>query len=382
MSEMKKPYFSLKVREALNLGNAVEKDQETKNKGDIQMKEQPKKDKQIETISTSVIDSSAGSLGASELYDELFMEDQSNPFEEEENRLNQVLDEFKKYEKDGTVLMGEVFGVEPLQDTKQILIAVLYNGIKITIPDFEFFEPTFDFNEVAPRYFAMSEKDKRKVREKVAKYHIGAKIYFCIKRAVKHKVENPDYDGEAELIVIASRKEAMEKRRDLFFTHIKNRNSPYNVKVGSTIKRACVLAVSEKRVTLECCGVETRVDNYDLCDDDVQNCHDYVSPGDTIPVRIKKIHINPDSVYLKVTGKILDTAKAVKSTVPKGTYLGVVERFNKDRGLYTVKINNGIDVKVPVDYVIGNKDIFVGDKVQILIIKLENNFALGKARKI
>ena len=130
------------------------------------MKEQPKKDKQTETISTSVIDSSAGSLGASELYDELFMEDQSNPFEEEENRLNQVLDEFKKYEKDGTVLMGEVFGVEPLQDTKQILIAVLYNGIKITIPDFEFFEPTFDFNEVAPRYFAMSEKDKRKVREK------------------------------------------------------------------------------------------------------------------------------------------------------------------------------------------------------------------------
>lgn len=310
---------------------------------------------------------------------ELMVNDASKKQEAEEKMFKFL----NQHAKKGTVLLGEIYGVEPLPNLNQFIVAVMYNGEKISIPDSEFFEPDYNFEETQSRYFALSEKEKLNVRMKVARYYIGAKVYFCIKKVVKQKLSD-EYEGTSEIITMASRKEAMQKRRDLFFLHKENKDSPYNLQPGNIIKNSYVMAVGENRATVECCGVETRLDAYSLTNEYIENCQEYVKPGDRLSLRIKKIIIDGDKVLLTVTGRTKDVPKAIRLMQTKATYEGVVQSYNSKTNKYTITLKNGVGASVKAEDVRGAGDIplFKGDRVQVLVTKKLPGFVVGIVMKV
>ena len=289
-----------------------------------------------------------------------------------------------RYQKNGEILWGEIFSVEEYRGSSfknTVIIGVLYNGVKVSIPDTVFFENTFNFGA---NYLTMNDREKFEKRRTMAEYQKGARICFVIKGVSRTRIAGGEFDSEYEINAVGSRTEAMEKLRDIWFIHKNRKDSsraPREVNIGDTAK-AHIISVREEYVVAECLGVETRIDAYNLNNEIVENCNDFVMPGDTILVRIKKLHINGSDVYLTVSGRLNDPSKLINSMQLNSSYLGTVDSFNDRKGTYTILLKNGVQASVRATQVEGGIDLYPGDRVSVRVKDIRPTFVVGNAIKL
>ena len=130
---------------------------------------------------------------------------------------------------------------------------------------------------------------------------------------------------------------------------------------------------------------ETRVEAYLLNDEFVENCTDFVRPGDSFKARVRTISVNPDgSVYLTVSGRLNETSKNILDIKQNGTYQGKVDHYNSRSNTYTIRLKNGVSasVRADSDHVNGGVELMNGDDVSVLVTRVTPTFVIGKAKKI
>lgn len=299
----------------------------------------------------------------------------------------EVYKELKKYEKNGEVLWGQVYSIDRADAKSNLFfISVLFKDTKVSIPDHMYFESTFDFGRNYQN--VMSEEEKLNYRMAMAKYQLGATVCFCVEKAIRTKLLKGEFKGEYVTTVIGNRNKAMEVLRNIYFFHKGRTKSadkaPRTIAVGDVINNAHVLAVKEDSVLIEACGIETRIDAYNLNKEFVDNCKKFVSSGDTIAVRVRKLHINDDSVYMSCSGR-LDNASKMINTIKVGDVLiGVVDRYNKEKSTYTVILKNSVPASCQAYTVKQRIPLAIGDKVYVTVVDVvtDAGFVIGHASKI
>ena len=302
---------------------------------------------------------------------------------------NDLYTTLKRYEHDGEVLWGTVVGVE--KEAKDVVVIVVWNGIMVKISASSYFEPEFDFGKNFSRMRFNEDKLARIAR--CAKYQLNATVCFKVATVRKRLLKTGPFAGTYEIICIGNRRLAMETIRDIYFWH-KNRKlsesqAPRSIKIGDIVTNVNVLSVKEDNVLVECKGVETRLGAHNLLDSCVvDNCCDYVKPGDTITVRIKQIYLNEEngesnSVHLSVTGRLNEPKKNLSMIQIGADYLAIVDGFNKEKGVYTVIIKGyGVPASVPEANVLGRIGLIRGDMVLVHVTNKYDGFVAGSARKM
>lgn len=275
---------------------------------------------------------------------------------------------YNKLIENHEILLGIISGIEDGDREDSFNIVVTWNGLRVLIPDYQYFEDGFNFgvnyNELT------SAIAKTRKRKNVAIHHNGAQIYFILK-----KVATDNYGVE---FAVASRKEAMAMIRDEWFLH-SNPDKIYEreAKIGD-IAPAHVISVVENSCLVECLGVETRLDANTLTNQYVENCKDFVSPGDTIEVRIRKLYLD-NGVYMTVNGRLNDNEGVIRTMKVKSNYLGCVDHYNKDKDMYVIRLNNGVNANVYSKSVIGTDALFNGQMVQVYVYSIMQNYVIGSA---
>lgn len=303
---------------------------------------------------------------------------------------NDLYTTLKRYEHDGEILWGTVVGVE--LEAKDVVVIVVWNGIMVKIPATSYFEPEFDFGKNFSRM--RFNEDKLAKIARCAKYQLNAKVCFKVAAVRKRLYKTGPFAGSYEIICIGNRRLAMETIRDIYFWH-KNRKlsesqTPRSIKVGDIITNVNVLSVKEDNVLVECKGVETRLGAHNLLDSCVvDNCCDYVKPGDSITVRVKQIYLNeqenglPGNVHLSVTGRLNEPKKNLSMIQIGADYLAVVDGFNKEKGVYTMIVKGyGVPAAVPESNVLGRIGLIRGDMVLVHVTNKYDGFISGSARKM
>ncbi len=292
--------------------------------------------------------------------------------------------DLQRFQRAGTLLWGEVYGVEEsdaLQD--RALIAVLWNGLKVAIPDNEYFEDTYDFG----RQIQSMDDHARMVRRMyAARNQIGAKVCFVILGVSRTKIREGGFADEYEYVVVASRRRAMAILRDIWFLHEERPETARagrEIRVNDIIREAHVLAVNERNVLVECLGVETRIDAYNLTNRDVvENCTDFAQAGDTMPVRVRKLHVEPGRVYLTVSGRLNESSKLIGSMRKGAVYLGHVDHYNKAKDRYTIVLKNGVYGTATSGQVQGGIPLNPGDRVAFRVTEIKPEYLIGVVMKL
>lgn len=172
------------------------------------------------------------------------------------------------------ILTGMLGGIEQLDNGKTIAI-VEYKGFRIVIP----------MKEMVMNF--PNQASGNEYREQVVRHHkllsnmLGADIDFVIK-GIDSKTRS----------VVASRKDAMLKKRQTFYMDIDASNT-YRIFDGRIVQ-ARIIAVAEKAIRVEAFGVECSIMARDLSWDWIGDAHDRFSVGDQILIRI--LSVNRESV--------------------------------------------------------------------------------------
>lgn len=288
------------------------------------------------------------------------------------------------YCRNKEILWGTVYAVEETDAWKNtIVIAVLYNGVKVLIPDFEYFDKTYDFGA---NYKYADDEQKMRRRQVVAQYQLGARVCFVLSAVSRHRIEHGQFADEYITDAVGSRKEALDILRDIYFFHEKRKRTnraPRTVNVGD-VQQARVLAVREDYALVECVGVESRIDAQNLTDTMIlSNCHDYVKPGDVINVRIRRIYIDKNkNIYLALSGRLNDVNKEINLMRANNWYLGHVDKYNVEKGIYTIKLKNGVSAAVNKHDVEGGIELNIGDRVKVFVYTIKETHVSGKAMKL
>lgn len=295
---------------------------------------------------------------------------------------NETYNQLRTFMRNQEILWGEVVGCEDSDRwPNHAIVTIQYNDVKIMIPDIAYFEDTFNFGAA---YDSAPESVKLERRQRIIRNQFGAKVCFIVKDVTRVQETDGEFAGSYVITASASRKEAMALRRDIWFIHSNRKAStagkPRSVNIGD-IADARVLSVRSDMALVECLGVETRLDAYNLNNDIVENCADFVSPGDTIPVRVRKLHVEGDHVYLTVSGRLNDVSKAILTMRQNSYYLGYVDHFNKEKQMYTIMLKNGVSAAVRQQNVQGGLQLSNGDKVSVLVTRIMPVYVVGIANK-
>lgn len=147
----------------------------------------------------------------------------------------------------------------------------------------------------------------------------------------------------AELDRIASRKEAMLRKRQIFYLDT-DAAGMYRVYEGRIVQ-ARVIAVAEKVVRVEVFGVETSILARDLAWDWIGDAHERFSVGDEVLVRILSVRRNSlEDLGIKADIKSIsentDRDNLQKCRI-QGKYAGRVTDVHK--GVVYVRLSNGVN---------------------------------------
>jgi hypothetical protein len=283
--------------------------------------------------------------------------------------------ELSDIQKKKKVLLGEVSGVDCIESANEVMITVTYNGIRVLIPDSEYFEARHTFSK---KYETMTPREKMKSRELHARFNLGSVCPFIIRKVEKLKIEEGRYAGQYEVVAVASRIDALKDLRKSYFF-----SDPASTPKPGDYAPANILYVGENGILVECLGVETFIDAYNSREGYTENCMDWFRVGEQIPVRIKKVYLNGDDVYMSVSGRLNMMPKSFNSIHLNSTYIGYVDSVNKEKGLYTIIID-GYNVKVAVLFsaVQGHVELNNGDRVAVKIKDIiEDGYCRGLAMK-
>lgn len=210
------------------------------------------------------------------------------------------------------ILTGTLGGIERLEGGSTITI-VYYKNFRVVIPMTEMMinlveDETHNYGELSLR------------QNKIVNTMLGCEIDFLIKGL-----------DTKERSIVASRKDAMLKKRQIFYFDQDSSGTP---KVyPNRIVQARVISVSEKVVRTEIFGVETSIPARDLSFDWLGDARERFRVGDHILVRILDINAkDPEHLTVRADVKSVegDTSKANMALCKvQGKYAGTIEDIHK-----------------------------------------------------
>ena len=225
------------------------------------------------------------------------------------------------------ILTGQLGGIERTDSGKTIVI-VDYKGFRIVIPLKEMM-----INLVQGRSPSGKEYAELMLRQnKVLGNMLGAEIDFIVK-GIDSKTRS----------VVASRREAMLKKRQIFYLDT-DAEGMYRVYEGRIVQ-ARVIAVAEKVIRVEIFGVECSIMARDLAWDWIGDAHERFSVGDQVLVRILSVRrdsLEDMGVKADVKSVTQDTHhENLKKCRVQSKYAGKVTDVHK--GVVYIRLSNGVN---------------------------------------
>lgn len=261
------------------------------------------------------------------------------------------------------ILIGTLGGIERLEGGSTITI-VYYKNFRVVIPMTEMMinlveDETHNYGELSLR------------QNKIVNTMLGCEIDFLIKGL-----------DTKERSIVASRKDAMLKKRQIFYFDQDSSGTP---KVyPNRIVQARVISVSEKVVRTEIFGVETSIPARDLSFDWLGDARERFRVGDHVLVRILDINAkDPEHLTVRADVKSVegDTSKAnIALCKVQGKYAGTIEDIHK--GTVFVRLSIGVNAIAHSCY--DSRTPGKKDEVSFVVthIDTERNVALGIITRI
>ena len=246
--------------------------------------------------------------------------------ETEEVREDTIWHEIHNAYRTRRILSGQLGGVEQTDGGKTIAI-VDYKGFRIVIPIKEMlvtqgrFPSGQEYTDLMMQY------------NKLLNNMLGAEIDFIV-RGIDSKTRS----------VVASRREAMLKKRQIFYLDTDN-DGMYRVYDGRLVQ-ARVIAVAEKVVRVEIFGIDYPILARDLSWDWIGDARERFSVGDRVLVRILKVQRDEKPENISVTADIKSVSNnSIRENLKKcrvqGKYAGKVTDVYK--GIVYIHLSNGVN---------------------------------------
>ena len=261
------------------------------------------------------------------------------------------------------ILTGMLGGIEKTENGSLIAI-VYYKDFRTVIPITEMMinlvqDESHDYGDISLR------------QNKVLNNMLGCEIDFIVK----------GLDAQSRSVV-ASRKEAMLKKRQIFYL---DRDASGNAKIyEDRIVQARVVAVAEKVVRAEIFGVETSILARDLSFDWLGDARERFHVGEHILVRILSVTTESlDKITVKADVKSVEgnTSKEnMKKCKIQGKYAGTVEDIHK--GTVFVRLSIGVNAIAHSCY--DSRTVGKKDEVSFVVTHIdeERNVSVGLISRI
>ena len=261
------------------------------------------------------------------------------------------------------ILTGMLGGIEKLEGGATITI-VYYKNFRVVIPITEMMinlieDETHNYGELSLR------------QNKIVNTMLGCEIDFIIKGL-----------DSKERSIVASRKDAMLKKRQIFYFDQDSSGTP---KVyPDRVVQARVISVAEKVVRAEIFGVETSIPAKDLSFDWLGDARERFHVGDHILIRIQEVKAeDPEHISVRADVKSVegDTSKANLALCKvQGKYAGTVEDIHN--GTVFVRLQIGVNAIAHTCY--DSRTVGKKDEVSFVVthIDFERNVALGIITRI
>jgi len=280
--------------------------------------------------------------------------------ETSEDRAEQVWHEIRNALRTKKILTGTLGGMER-GDNGSVIAVADYKGLRVAIP---LGEMMINLTEDGGQHGEMLLR-----QSKILGNSLGAEIDFIVKGA----------DTKTRSVV-ASRKDAMLKKRLLFYFSAAGQPRVHEGRVV----QARVIAVAEKVVRVEIFGVECAILARDLRYDWIGDARDHYYVGDEILVRV--LEIQRDSVEaLRVRADVKsvavgDTRDNLQKCKVQGKYAGTVTDVR--RGSVFLRLNVGVNAIAHSCY--DNRQPGKKDDVSFVVTHLdqERNVAMGIITRI
>lgn len=223
------------------------------------------------------------------------------------------------------ILTGKLGGIEQTDNKKTIAI-VDYKGFRIIIPLKEMMIQLPDTSTEQEYSELMLRQNK------ILNNMLGADIDFIVRG-----IDSKTYS------VVASRREAMLRKRQLFYLDT-DASGMYRVYEGRVVQ-ARVIAVAEKVIRVEVFGVETSIMARDLAWDWIGDAHERFSVGDEVLVRVQKVRREtPEDIGIKVDIKSISQNTSqdnLQKCRIQSKYMGKVTDIHK--GVVYIRLSNGVN---------------------------------------
>lgn len=225
------------------------------------------------------------------------------------------------------ILTGQLGGIEQTDSGKTIVIAD-YKGFRIVIPLKEMMIDLAQGRSPSGKEYAELMLRQNKILGNM----LGAEIDFIVK-GIDSKTRS----------VVASRREAMLKKRQIFYLDT-DAAGMYRVYEGRIVQ-ARVIAVAEKVIRVEIFGVECSIMARDLAWDWIGDAHERFSVGDQVLVRILSVRregLEDMGVKADVKSVTQDTHhENLKKCRIQSKYAGRVTDVHK--GVVYIRLSNGVN---------------------------------------
>lgn len=246
--------------------------------------------------------------------------------ETEEVREDTIWHEIHNAYRTRRILSGQLGGVEQTDGGKTIAI-VDYKGFRIVIPVKEMLVSQGRFPSGQAYTDLMTQYNR------LLNNMLGAEIDFIV-RGIDSKTRS----------VVASRREAMLKKRQIFYLD----TDPDGIRriYEGRLVQARVIAVAEKVVRVEIFGIDYPILARDLSWSWVGDARERFSVGDRVLVRILKVQRDEKLENISVTADIKSvTGNAIRENLKKcrvqGKYAGKVADIYK--GIVYIRLSNGVN---------------------------------------
>lgn len=246
--------------------------------------------------------------------------------ETQENVEDTIWHEIHNAYRTRKMLTGYLGGVEQTDNGKTIAI-VEYKGFRVIIPLKEMMINLGGNTDSSAEYDELMRR-----QNKVLSNMLGAEIDFIVK-GIDSKTRS----------VVASRKDAMLKKRQLFYLNT-DAAGMYRIYEGRVVQ-ARVIAVAEKVIRVEVFGAECSILARDLSWDWIGDAHERFSIGDQILVRVLSVKRESlENITIKADVKSVSENQShenLKKCRVQSKYAGKVTDVHK--GVVYVRLTNGIN---------------------------------------
>lgn len=285
------------------------------------------------------------------------------PIETAKNKEDTIWHEIQNAYRTKRILTGVLGGIEKLGSGASIAI-IYHKNFRTIIPVAEMMinlavDSEHDYGEITLR------------QNKILNNMLGCEIDFIVK----------GLDNQTRSIV-ASRKDAMLKKRQIFYLDTGSDGLP---KIHEDrIVQARVVAVAEKVVRAEVFGVETSILARDLSFDWLGDARERFNVGETILVRILSINTeSPEQILVKADVKSVEgnaSKENLKLCKAQGKYAGIIEDIHK--GTVFVRLSIGVNAIAHSCY--DSRTVGKKDQVSFVVTHIdeERNVAVGIITRI